>query len=300
MKNFAYLFCAILTASFCSCKSGEPVDLKLNLQPGNQYIYTMDTKTSMEQSAMGQTVKTNNDLMMQFLYDVAAGEGTNKKITVTYDRIAMSMKSGAMNMSYDSKDSTQKDGQLAMMGTMLHKPFTMIVSDKGAILKVEGLDAIINGMGDTSTPQGAAMRRQMSETFSDSAMKGILQQSLNFFPDNPVTPGDTWKKSFSMNISVMTVKMDNEFKLNSVSNGIAHIDVNSKLSGGGAMSGGEEMKSVQINLAGDQKGTMDVEVASGLVTDSKLKQNIKGDISLMGTKIPLTMVQDIHITARKK
>lgn len=287
------------TMLFASCKGGDAVDLKLNLQPGSKYLYTMETKMTMEQSAMGQTMKTNNDMIMESTYDVTGTEGGNKRLTVTYDRIAMSMKSGMGNMSYDSKNPSAGDSMLSMMSNMLNRPFSMTVSDKGEIIKVEGLSGIINGMGDTTTPEGAMMHKQMSSTFNDTAIRSMMQQSLNIFPDKPVSPGDTWKKSYNMSMSMLNMKIENEFRLTSVSNGIAHLDVSSKITGGGGIAD-EQAKNMQINLNGDQKGTMDVEVSSGLVTDSKLKQNIKGDISAMGMKIPLTMVQDIHLTAKKK
>jgi hypothetical protein len=286
------------TLLFASCKGGEPVDLKLNLQPGSKYLYTLDTKMSMEQSAMGQTMKTDNDMTMETTYDVAGAEGNNKRLTVTYDRIAMRLKNPMADMSYDSRDSAGGDPSLRNMNNILHKPFSMVVTNQGEILKVEGLSDIINSMGDT-TAAGMEVRKQLSSTFNDTAIKSMMQQSLNIFPDKPVKPGESWKKTYTMNMSIMNLKIDNEFKLTSVTNGIAHLDVNARISGGGAMTG-EEMKNMQINLGGDQKGTMDVEVATGLVTDSKLKQNIKGDISMMGMKIPLTMTQDIHITAKKK
>ena len=294
MKKYCLSLAAIaLTMFYASCKGGgETVDLKLNLQPGSQYIYTMDTKMSMEQSAMGQTMKTDNNMLMETTYDVAAGEGGNKRITVTYDRLAMEIKNPMASMAYDSRDSATGDPELRNLSSILHKPFSMIVSEKGEILKVEGLSAIIEGMNDT-------MRSQMSTTFNDTAIKSMMQQSLNIFPDHPVKTGESWKKSYTMSMNIMNLKMDNEFKLISVSNGTAHLDVQSKISGGGAMSG-EDMKNMQINLNGDQKGTMDVEIATGLVTDSKLKQDIKGDISMGEMKIPLVMRQDIHITARKK
>lgn len=298
-KSFLPLAVLAATLLYASCKSGEPVDLKLNLQPGSKYLYIMETKMNMDQSAMGQTMKTSSDMTMESTYDVTGAEGPNKRITVTYDRIAMNMKNAMGNMAYDSKNPLSGNSDLSMMGNMLNKPFSMTVSDKGEIVKVEGLSDIINGVGDTTTPQGAAMRQQMSSTFNDTAIKSMMQQSLNIFPDKPVRPGDTWKKSYNMTMSMINMKLENDFKLTSVSNGIAHLDVSSKITGAGGTTD-EQKKNMQINLNGDQKGTMDVAVESGLVTDSKLKQNIKGDISMMGMKIPLTMTQDIHITAKKK
>lgn len=286
------------TLLYASCKSGEPVNLKLNLQPGSQYAYNMDMKMAMQQSAMGQNIKTEQNMVMESTYDVAAGEGSDKKITVTYDRIAMEMKTPMGNMNYDSKDPSKSNDKLAVMSNMLHKPFTMEVSEQGEIKKVDGLSAIVNSMGDTSTEEGAAMRKQMAGTFNDSMVRSLMQQSLNIFPDHPVRPGETWKKVYDLNMGMMNMKMENEFKLKDVTGNTAHLDINSKISGGGAGSG--EMKNMNINLSGDQQGTMDVEVATGLVTDSKIKQNIKGDMSMMGMKIPMTISQDIHLTAKKK
>ncbi len=284
---------------YTSCKSGEPVNLKLTLQPGSQYLYTMDMKMTMEQNAMGQSMKTQQDMLMESTYDVAAGAGDDRKITVTYDRIAMNMKNPMMSMTYDSKDPAKSDPKLAAMSGMLNKPFTMEVSSSGEIKKVEGLSAIINGMGDTTTPEGIATRQQMAQSFNDTAIKSMMQQALNIFPDHPVKPGDTWKKTYNMSMGVMGMTIDNEYKLTSVSGRTAHIDVNAKIKGGGA-STAPEMKNMNINLNGDQKGTMDVEVATGLVTDSKLKQNITGDISAMGMKMPMKISSDIHLSARKK
>ena len=297
-KHLLSVAAVAATLLFASCKGGEAVDLKLNLQPGSQYLYIMDTKMAMEQSAMGQTMKTDNDMVMESTYAVGNSEGGNQRITVTYDRIAMSLRNPMANMAYDSRDAKSGDSALRNMGAILNRPFSMVVNRQGEILKVEGLSEIINSLGD-STQAGKEIRKQLSSTFNDSAIKSMMQQSLNIFPDHPVRTGESWKKSYNMNMSIMNMKIDNEFKLASVSNGVAHLNVNAKISGGGAMSG-EEMKNMQISLAGDQTGTMDVDVATGMVIDSKLKQNIKGDISMMGMKIPLTMTQDIHITARKK
>jgi hypothetical protein len=126
----------------------------------------------------------------------------------------------------------------------------------------------------------------------------MMQQALNIFPDHPVKPGDTWKKTFNMGTSMMNLTIDNEFKLTSVTGGTAHIDVNSKIKGGGGA--GPEMKNMNMDLNGDQKGTMEVEVATGLVTDGKMKQTIKGEMTAAGMKVPMSVTSDIHISGRKK
>jgi hypothetical protein len=300
-KSLVFLAAGLLSAAFQSCKSGgsDTVNLKMNFAPGTKYAYVMDMKMNMEQSAMGQSMKTDQNMIMESTYDVSAGEGTDKKFTISYDRIAMTMKNPMMNMEYDSKEGGKKDSLLNGLGMILNKPFTMTVTEKGEIKKIEGLDNIIQSVGTTGNPQDEAMRKQIASTFNDTAIRSMMQQSLNIYPDKTVKPGDTWTKTMSVNMGPIAMKIDNTYKLTSVTNGIAHIDVASKISsnGGSMQQGGQEIK---VDLNGDSKGNMDVEVASGLVTDSKIKQTIKGTMSAMGMSIPMNVSSDIHITGKKK
>ena len=303
-KSFLLLSAGLLTAAtlFEGCKggmSGDTVNLKMNLTPGSKYAYAMDTKMNIAQSMMGQEMKTSQHMTMEFSYDVAPADGNDRKLTVNYDHIAMKMESPMGSMEYDSKEGGKKDSMLASVGGMLNKPFTMIVAENGDIKKIEGLDAIINGMQGVGSPQEEAIRKQLASSFNDTAMRKMMEQSFNIYPGKEVKVGDTWNKQTSTNMSVMTMKLDNTYKLTSVSNGTAHIDVVSKISTDGkpVIQGGQEMK---IDLNGESKGTMEVEVASGLVSDSKMKQTIKGNVSVMGISVPMSIDNDIHITGKKK
>lgn len=302
MKNATLLVAAglITATAFQSCKSGnDAVDLKMNLQSGAKYSYVMDMNMTMEQSAMGQSMKTDQKMTMESTYDVAAGEGNGKKLTISYDRVAMSMKNPVMNMEYDSKEGGKKDSMLNGMGMILNKPFTMLVTEKGEITRIEGLDAIIQNVGTTGNPQDEGMRKQIAGMFNDTAIRSMMQQSLNIYPDKAVKAGDTWTKMMVVNMGPLAMKIDNTYKLKSISGGTAHVDVTSKISsnGGTMQQGGQEIK---IDLNGDSKGNMDVDVASGLVTDSKVKQNIKGNMSAMGMAIPMSITSETHITGKKK
>src|SRR3954464_9879160 len=113
-KSFLSLAVAVVASAelLSSCKSGEPVNLKLNLQPGSQYLYTIENKMVMDMTLMGQSMKTNQDMLTECTYDVAAGDAGNKKITVSYDRLAMTTRNAMMNMSYDSRDTAKSDKML--------------------------------------------------------------------------------------------------------------------------------------------------------------------------------------------
>lgn len=305
-KSLLLLSAGIITAAtfLQGCKggpggSGDAITLKMNLAPGTKYAYSMDMKMNMEQSMMGQSMKTEQNMTMDFTYDVAAAEGTDKKFTVTYDRLAMAMKSPMMSMEYDSKDGAKKDSTLAPLGMMLNKPFSMTVSEKGEIKKIEGLDAILNSLVGTGTPQDEAIRKQLASSFNDTAIRNMMQQSFDIYPDKAVKPGDTWNKVLTINMGPFGMKLDNTYKLTSVSNGTAHLDVVSKITSDGSTmeAGGQQVK---MDISGDSKGTMDVEVATGFMSDSKIKQTIKGNISAAGMAVPMNIVNDIHTSGKKQ
>jgi hypothetical protein len=136
----------------------------------------------------------------------------------------------------------------------------------------------------------------MTQTFNDSAIRSMMQQSFNIYPDKAITPGDTWEKKFTMT-SMINMEMDNKYKLVSVNNGVAHLEVNSTITG--KPGNNPAMAQMKIEMKGTQTGTMDVEVGTGLITDSKLKQNMKGKMSMMGMEIPMEISSDIHIAGKK-
>ncbi|MGG8473463.1 DUF6263 family protein, partial [Rahnella sp. PAMC25617] len=71
----------------------------------------------------------------------------------------------------------------------------------------------------------------MSQTLNDKAIKSMMEQSFNIYPNHAVQPGDTWTKVTSVTMGPMTMSATSTYKLNSISDGVAHIGVSSKLDG---------------------------------------------------------------------
>jgi hypothetical protein len=291
---------AVLAAGlFTGCNRGEAIDLKFNLRPGTRYINLMETKTVTDQTLpMGGSMKTTESMTMETSYEVAQAGGQDKQITFTYDRIAISRSNEMFSMKYDSREPDNRDTAMNMIGSLLHKPYSMVVSEKGEIRQVAGLDRIIAGMGDSTSEKGLLIRRQMSGIFNDSSVRAMMQQSFNIYPEGPVRKGATWKKSYTVANGPVNLKLDNEYKLVSITGGIAKIEVSAKITGAGTNI--EGMQNVRLELSGTQKGDMNMEVATGMMLSSVLKQEISGQFFAMGTSIPTTIRSDIRITGSKK
>jgi hypothetical protein len=298
-NSWSILSIILLSAAFTSCQnSTESVDLKFNFQPGSKYQYTMNTHTTVLQQAMGMSMKVGQDMTLVSTYDMMGNDGQNKKMNITYNRIAMKIDNNAMPMQYDSDDTAHQDSMLKGLSGMLNKPFNATISDQGEVINVSGLTEILGSLTDSTQPNAQKNKMMLSQQMNDSSVKSSLQQSFNVYPGHPVKVGDTWKRTISSPMSNVIMKVESDYKLTSVKNGIATIDVNSKLTS--VASANPAMKELKIDLTGTQKGTSEIEVSSGLMTNSTMKMTIKGKISITGTEIPMSMEGTTTLKGIKK
>src|SRR5215217_5620004 len=83
-----------------STGAGKAVSLKMKLQPGTQYVYEMDTKTAMTVSGLSTTQNINSILN----FSVAAGEGTDKQLTISYEKLSSEMNTPMGVIKFNSDD----------------------------------------------------------------------------------------------------------------------------------------------------------------------------------------------------
>lgn len=289
MKRSLLIFTAGLLAvagSLQSCKNGgstgKAVTLKMKLQPGTQYVYEMDTKTAMNVSGLSTTQSINS--IMTFA--VAAGEGTDKQLTVSYEKLSSEMNTPMGVIKFNSDDPN-----LNGMKGVLSQPFTMTIAENGTIKKIEGLERTESA---TTAEEDDAMK-QVKATLTDSAIRTSMSYMLDIYPDNPVKPGDTWMKKTVVSLAGVNIRVENNFKLLGVDKQTAHIEVKSKITEGKG-----EMSMVKVDLKGKSEGVMDVDTETGFMTSSKIKQDIDGMMS-MGTKsAPLKMNVEMTTSGKKK
>lgn len=284
-SSFAGLALAVLALSGCGSSTEATQDgavtLKFNFAPGSKFTYAVESTQHID--APGQ--KVDQSVTMVSSYAVQAGPGTSKNLLVSYDRIAMKMETMGQQLAYDSSDPSTSSSPLATMGRLVGKSFEITLTDEGKVTSIKGVDALLNSMVDPANPNAVAMRAQMSKSMNDSTLRSTTEQAFNIYPSHPVKPGDTWSTTTSLAMGALSMRVASTYKLNSVSNGLAHLGVASKMIGQGAM-----------DMDGTQTGTLDVETATGMLTDSKITQTLTSKAGAPNAKIATT----IHITGTKK
>jgi len=274
----------------------QEVFLKFNLKPGDQYRFSSVVKQHIVQEAMGQQITTTQDIATDYIYDVKSVEEGVTTINVTFSAVKMDTDvAGMQQLSYDSANPDAGTNELKVMSNLVGKSFLMYINEEGSVEKVEGLAEIIGGV---EGPQSELLK----QSFGDSSMIQNMSQITNIYPNRKVNIGDTWVKTFSGPIAgMMQSEATSNFALSQVTGDVAVLEVDgqmkfSKLTGGG---GNPMLQGAEFNLNGTQQGTMEVDIASGLPVQTKLKQDISGSLEIQGMQIPMSIVSDITITGQK-
>ena len=279
---------AILFPACNNSKSGDAVDLKLNLKKGQTYTYGM--KMNMNMAAM-------SDINMDFGFKMKVEDvdaQNNYALLCSYDAIRFKMSMMGKDMGYDSKnvgDTTSENPQNQMFrkifGSMVGQSFKMTMSQKGEVLKVEGLKDLVETMTqsmDMPEDQKDKMREQMSQSFSEEQMKQTFSQGFSVFPDKPVKVGDSWKKNVSKNTSGIAMNQEVTYTVKEITDKAVVLS----LSGVIKSSKDENAASAKIDdMSGDLKGTMEMDRASGMIHSGNMDMDMK--VKAMGQSMNMKM-----------
>ncbi|MGX1641692.1 MULTISPECIES: DUF6263 family protein [Sphingobacterium] len=161
MKKLLILF--LLTSAALVTKAQE-VDftMKMPLNKPFKSVTNMKMDIEGEQSMI-------MDMVMKSTINVSKYESPNYTMENTTDAIKVDMDAGMMTISYDSEKPSD-DPTAAIMAAqfekLLGKKMTIITSDKGKMISMEGVEG------------------------TDSSFENFAMTTT--YPDKPVKPGDTW------------------------------------------------------------------------------------------------------------
>jgi hypothetical protein len=304
MKKARYILLSLFTivsiaTSLFSCKSGagsdgKPVDLKMNFKDGDKYLYT--TKISQNIGLM-QGLSMDQNMTVEMIYTGKGEASGNKTLDITYDHIAMEMKSPMGGMQYDSKNPNSDNTAMGLniMDSIIGKSFEITLGPDGHILTINGLDKIIQSfnLGDDAKAQ-MSIKNQLSDT----AIRMMMQNSFDMYPGHAVKVGDTWNKKEQMTFSGINVNVDNTYTLVSVESGKANLSLSSILDLP-KVNVGKDSESSQVEMTGKQTGNLQVDIATGQVVSSQIHSDIKGKMNIQGAPQDINIKGTIIITSKK-
>jgi len=291
------LVCTSLFLMLCLITVSAQVKLSFNPASGTKYEYQMETIQNIKQSVMGQEIPMKTEMNGTYLMEIKDKTLQEIHAQLTYQEFTFLITSPMMKIRYDSKNLIENPSEMdkmfeKMLSTLIGKPFTMIFAPNGSVKSVSGMDAIIKNMLDaisTDGQLGTQLGAQMSQQFSDEAMKNMFGQSFNFYPDNALKVGDSWIMEYTIPMNNMNFGIKSKNTLKEISNNMATIEV----------TGDIDMDMGEGKFTGTQTGKMIVDTTTGLPVTSDISQNMKGTIKAQGMDIQMDMTSQTKISVKE-
>lgn len=300
---------AVVFGFFCSCTGAgsgtDAVTLKFNLEKGKSYEYAMKTHFDMTLDMKGKKMETGGDVDFGFnmKVDDVDAQG-NRMLTNSYDAIRFRMNAMGMDMGYDSKnigDTTHENLTSGIFrkifGAMVGKSFKMTMSPTGEITKIVGLREMVDAMSEhLNVPDNMKekMSQQFKQSFNEDQVRQNFQQGFGFYPGKPVKVGDSWNKNLNTNINNMAMNLDSKYTVREIMGNNVTIDVTSMIKAGG---GDTASVAGHLDMKGESKGSMVVDLPTGLAKNSRVEMNMK--LSSPALQQPMDMKMTMTIEGKQ-
>lgn len=283
-------FCLVLLLP--ACKS-ESVDLRFRLSKGAKYTTRSLTKINTSLQWLNKPAAISSEMQTEGSFEVADTGNGEKKMVFILDRLIVNLTSPQGNFTHDSRDSGAPQKERSEIAFLLGTPAPFVMDDSGRILGARGLAGGLPAEVGTD-PDVAAILRQ---SFNDTALSNRLQQEMVAYPGREVKPGDTWQRQAQMNLNGNCITAQNTYKLLSIKDGVAKIEVRGKL---GMDNGGPILASAPASISGQLSGTQEIEVSSGLPLKAAYRLDLKGTASQMGANEPVSISAEVTVESKRE
>jgi hypothetical protein len=301
-KAISVLCVVVLLATVCS--AAEKIDLKLRLKAGESHEMKMTQVQDMTQTMNGSEFKMKQTQEMVMGFDcISVDANGNMDVKMSYRSMKMSMEGPMGKMEFDSAKPKSTDANTPphekMMGELLTAivgcEFQMKIKPTGETSDIRGLSEMMTKIKGDSNSQ--PMGDIISKMFNEDQVKELTGNMMNMFPAEPVAIGDSWYDTKSMNF-MMPIDIDTTYMLKGVKDGVATIDMVSK------MDMGDSSKPIVIDpnnkmsmqLSGTINGTSEVDVKTGMAKKTDMTMNFSGMMKMepnqdmpQGMTMPMTI-----------
>jgi hypothetical protein len=261
---------------------------------------------TITQTIQAQTQQIKQTIGMAYTYKVTKVESDGSALVdAVYEWILYSQDGPMGKSEYDSSKppATIPDAAVGY-AALLGQGFSMKLTPLGEVADIQGVDALLSHILDVlNVPAGSArdaIQKTLEAQFGEEALAESFEKATAIYPDKPLSVGDSWSKKLAL-ATGMPMIIDNTWTLKSRKDGVAFVDVKSKIAPNPDAKPLEiSGMTVSYELSGDQSGSLELDEATGWPLKSTMKQNLSGQISAAGMTWPLTIVSDIRFEPWEK
>jgi hypothetical protein len=293
MKKFSAVL-LLLTCIVSVSLAQKPINLKFNLQKGQGFDYNVNMAVTTTGKAGGQDINVKNAMTFGYRFGVIDDSSGWKKMQGTISKIAMTISAGGQNINYDSDEPVDTSDAVnstfaKVMSPIIGSQFEFIMNANGKVGYVHGINEMAQKMKDQAPSDDVASG--MAGAFNEESFKQNLQQSFGLYPGKPVKPGDTWKGTTNTTSNDIDLKMNNAYKLESVSHNVATVKVSSTISSPSSES--------ITNMSGSYNGTVQFDIPTGVPVNGDIDMILNINVNAGGQTIPMKTDVKMKVTGKK-
>jgi len=284
-------------------------NLRLKLVKGETYTQKTTYSSTIDQTISDKQNKIIMSGIGKASFRVLAVEDTIYELEAKFISLRMKMTLPSGIIEFNSEKYAKNDIFSAVMNAVTHKPFNIVMTKTGRILKVDKYQALWENAFD-KLPQLTEEKReriknQLMQAYSEKVFKGNIEMQTAIFPELPVSVGDKWKIN-TISEAAMVANLETNYKLENVNNSYCVI------SGIGKIETAHKEAYIETNgmsmkydMSGTITSTIKINRKSGWIIESKINSVMKGNAyikdspQMPGSKtIPIKISNETTITEK--
>jgi hypothetical protein len=295
-KTAVFLAAAALFLMFVNiCRADDKTLLRYRLEKGKTYScrYTCDEEVTLELRGFTLSMDIKNAAGVSYYVEDIDQNG-DATVVCKYETIYFKSRTPWGPVQYDSTDPpVYLAAGMQVFDSLLGQKVTLKVSPDGRVKDIQGIDELLSRilarMDLPDGPEGVMFVKSVREMFGEKAVQDFLKGSAGLYSDNPVGIGETWSRTGLLSLA-HPLPVEYRYRLMSLKDGIATLDVNSKIKKGPGDKAEPAGKKGSYQLSsGTEHGEIEVDSASGWVIRGRFKQKLSGRIKSKGAPIPVSV-----------
>jgi hypothetical protein len=298
VMSVLYISCTKKTHYTSSYKFIPKIKVVVNLK----FYYLISTETNIKFEISDKNIENLRKTKIGLLYEILKDSANRNIIKLTFESLNIFTKNGDTEKEMSAENASEfSDPVEKILGLVKGCSITEIVSNKGQIVSVSGYkeltDKIINSVTFRTEQEKKQAIAQLSYLIGDKFIQNNFQETLSCFPDSGVYVGDHWTKT-ETNMTEFKMNSNTTYTLESVKDSVAEIDASTEMK---STDSSFEIMGTDVNadLKGEQDGTFNIDLRTGLLIYQKTSASIKGNITLVDREVPITIKIKKEISSRK-
>ena len=287
MQRFIFVFAIFLF----QINSHAQAVLKYELEVGDMFTVSQTAAQTITQDVPGAKQVLTNDIRATMTLEVLASTKGMITLEMRYVNFSLNMSSPQLGdlMSIDTETNTGEEVQLKIFKSLLNAPLIIKMEPTGKLFEMEGVDALLQQMAESSGDVDEATKQlmidQLSKEWGPEQLSSSMEQMLYNYTDQKVAVNDTWVTSFDGKlIAETTWKLSEQTITTNTIAGSATVSMN------------EQNAQATLKLNGNQGTVLKTDAKTGMISEMVITQTMKGDTlvpQLPDTAIPTTMESKI-------